>query len=97
MPDINKSDSSIQKARRSQRRAFSFVGNTRQTITGRFGVALKEKRQSLGLTQADLAEITGMSRSYISEVECGRENISLERAEKLARAVNSNLTELIKE
>lgn len=60
-------------------------------------MALRERRLSLGMTQSELVEKTGLSRSYISEVECGRESISLDRAEKLARAVNSSLSELLKE
>jgi len=98
MPAKKKSENSMNKARRPlQRRAFSFVGNIRHGATARFGAAVKEKRKLLGMTQAELAEITGLSRSYISEVECGRESISLERAEKLAKAVNSRLSELLKE
>jgi ribosome-binding protein aMBF1 (putative translation factor) len=80
-----------------KRRASSFVGNIQHRSTARFGMALRERRLSLGMTQSELVEKTGLSRSYISEVECGRESISLDRAEKLARAVNSSLSELLKE
>jgi DNA-binding XRE family transcriptional regulator len=98
MPAKKISESSVNKARRlPQRRAFSFVVNIRQAVTARFGTALKEKRQSLGMTQVELAKIAGLSRSYVSEVECGREGISLERAEKLAKAVDSRLSELLRE
>lgn len=81
----------------SECRASSIVGNIRQTITIRFGMALREQRKHLGATQSDLSAATGLSRSYISEVECGRENISLERAERLAQAVNSTLSDLLRE
>lgn len=86
-----------EKARRqSKRRAFSFVGNIRHSSTARFGVALREKRLSVGMTQSDLAKLTGLNRSYISEIEGGRESISLDRAEKLAKAVGSSLANLLK-
>ena len=85
------------KVRRSQRQTSSFVGNTRQSITIRFGIALRTKRKQMGMTQAELAQATGIARTYISEVECGRESISLERAEKLAQAVGGKLSELIAE
>ncbi|GAB1471456.1 hypothetical protein MASR2M66_23340 [Chloroflexota bacterium] len=49
------------------------------------------------MTQSDLAQLTGLNRSYISEIEGGRESISLDRAEKLAKAVGSSLSELLKE
>lgn len=87
-----------EKARRqNKRRAFSFVGNIRHSSTARFGSALREKRLRLGLTQSDLAQLTGLNRSYISEIESGRESISLDRADKLAKAVGSSLSDLLKE
>ena len=64
-------------------------------ITAKFGSALREKRIEFGLTQEDLARITGLNRSYISDVELGKVGISLERADKLAKAVNCKLRDLI--
>ena len=94
----NQARKSILIARRKQkRRAISFVGNIRQTITTRFGIAVKQTRLRLGITQSELASAADLSRSYLSEVECGRESISLERAERLARALNCELSELLKE
>ena len=37
----------------------------------RFGNRFKECRERLGLTQQQLAEITGLPTGYISKVECG--------------------------
>ena len=79
----------------SKRRAVSFVGNNRQTISSRFGAALRDQRKKLGLTQEQLSAATGLNRSFISEVECGRANISLDRAEILANALNSQLVDLL--
>jgi transcriptional regulator with XRE-family HTH domain len=64
-------------------------------ITIKFGNALREKRIKFGLTQEDLARATGLNRSYISDVELGKVGISLERADKLAKAVNCKLKDLI--
>lgn len=98
MPAREPKDPNLQSARRNpNRRADSFVGNIRQSILVRFGAALKERRRSCGLTQAELAQKSGLNRSYISEVECGRENISLERAERLAVALDCALADLLKE
>jgi transcriptional regulator with XRE-family HTH domain len=86
------------KARRtSNRLAFAFVGNIRQPISERFGLAVRNRRKQLEMTHSDLAKLAGLSRPYISEVECGRESISLERAERLAKALNTNLPALLRE
>lgn len=81
--------------RKSNRRANDFVGNIRQSISAQFGAALRERRRELGLTQMELARKSGLSRSYISEVECGKESISLERAERLAQALECHLADLL--
>jgi transcriptional regulator with XRE-family HTH domain len=73
------------------------IYDMRQPIVVRFGLALRRKRNLKGITQSALAALTGVSRSYISEVECGRQNISLEKAELLAQAVGCRLADLLKE
>jgi len=72
-----------------------FVGDRQQLIAFQFGRALRTKRLQLGLTQQNLADVSGLNRSYISEVECGRVSISLARAERLANAVGSTLVDLL--
>lgn len=90
--------SNLTEARRKQkRRASSVVGYIQHSSAARFGAALKERRLNVGVTQAELAERTGLNRSYISEVECGRASISLDRAEKLARAVECFLSDLLRD
>ena len=84
-----------EEARLSDSRASFFVRNSQQNISAVFGKALKEKRKNLNITQEQLSLATGLSRSYISEVECGKQSISLERAERLAQAVNSTLVDLL--
>ena len=87
----------IETARRdTKRRAVSFVDNIRHSIVAQFGSAVRERRRELGKTQAELAAAAGLSRSYLSEVECGRQSISLERAAKLADALDCPLANLLK-
>lgn len=52
-----------------------------------FGKAVKEQRYELGISQEELADRSGLHRTYISDVERGARNISLESIEKLARAL----------
>jgi ribosome-binding protein aMBF1 (putative translation factor) len=84
-------------ARRRKRRAVSFVGNNQHSILVRFGGAVRRRRNSLGMTQSELAKAADLDRSYLAMVERGRENISLERAEKLAHALNCRLCDLLSE
>ena len=49
------------------------------------GEALRMTRELKGLTQAELAAVSGISQAAISSIETGRIDIGLDRAEKLAR------------
>lgn len=65
-------------------------------IKMKFGNHLKELRKINGFTQEKLSEETGMDRSYISDIERGVKNISIEKLEKIAIAFNLELSELFK-
>lgn len=51
------------------------------------GRELKDTRQTLGLTQAEVAERLGVSASYISAVEAGRRNLTLGQLANIANAM----------
>ena len=51
------------------------------------GRKLKDTRQTLGLTQAEVAERLGVSASYISAVEAGRRNLTLGQLANIANAM----------
>lgn len=68
----------------------------RMTIQKKFGKKLKEIRKSENLTQEKLAELASIDRSYISDVERGVKNISLEKIGKLAEALDMQIWELLK-
>jgi CheY-like chemotaxis protein len=52
-----------------------------------FGSAVKRKRAELHISQEELADRAGLHRTYISDVERGARNVSLESIEKLAAAL----------
>ncbi|PSW54250.1 helix-turn-helix domain-containing protein [Photobacterium leiognathi] len=66
-------------------------------ISKEFGARVKNLRSSRGLSQKNLADITGLSRSYISGIEQGERNISLSNINKLALGLNISLHELFKD
>jgi transcriptional regulator with XRE-family HTH domain len=51
------------------------------------GRELKDTRQALGLTQAEVAERLGVSASYVSAVEAGRHNLTLGQLANIANAM----------
>ena len=54
-----------------------------------------EKRQSLKLSQETLANIADIDRTYLPDIEKGRRNVSLKVADKIAKALNVTLKDLL--
>ena len=61
----------------------------------RFGVHLREIRKKKGISQERLAELSGLHRTYVSSVERGERNISLENIDRLAAALGTPLPEMM--
>ncbi len=56
-----------------------------------YGEHLKAFRKKKGLSQEDLAFKSTIHRTYISEVERGRRNISIVNIAKIAKALNLSI------
>jgi transcriptional regulator with XRE-family HTH domain len=54
-------------------------------------------RNSLALSQEDLAFKSGLHRTYIGAVERGERNITLSSLELIANALEVEITDLLKE
>ncbi len=54
----------------------------------KFGASVKALRNQLGISQEQLAERSDLHRTYISDVERGARNLSLESMTRLARALD---------
>ena len=52
-----------------------------------FGTNLKKYRTEQGLSQEKFAELCGLHRTYISDIECFTRNVSLENVQKIADAL----------
>ena len=52
-----------------------------------FGTNLKKYRTQKKLSQEKFAELCGLHRTYISDIECFRRSISLENIQKIADAL----------
>jgi transcriptional regulator with XRE-family HTH domain len=66
-----------------------------QLILEHFGKRLRELRSSKELTQEDLAIRAGFSRSYYTEIETGKRNVSLLNLYRLAECLNVSPSALL--
>lgn len=68
--------------------------NERSDIKWLFGRAVRKRRRELDLSQEELAERSGLHRNYISDIERGDRNPSLENIYKLAKALGIKVSAL---
>ena len=59
------------------------------------GHAIRQIREDRNLSQERLAELAGLHRTYVSSVERGRRNVSVENIHKIAKALGVSMTEVI--
>lgn len=55
-----------------------------------FGSNLRGRRELVGLTQSELADMAGFDRTYISRLESGKANISLKNLYRLGQPLSIN-------
>ncbi len=60
-------------------------------IRKKLGLRIKELRKEKNFSQEELADLSGLDRTYINSVENGRRNISIINIEKIASAFNLTL------
>ncbi len=61
-----------------------------------FGLAVRKARESVGLSQEALAEEAGLHRTYVSSVERGQRNVSLDNICRIAKALSTTPSELFR-
>lgn len=65
-------------------------------IKKRFGLAVKEYRRLLNVSQEELAMRIGADQAYVSRIEAGQMNVTLETVEQIAVALEVDVPELLK-
>jgi transcriptional regulator with XRE-family HTH domain len=65
-------------------------------IQRKLGQRIRERRLDLKMTQAQLADKTGLDRTYISGLESGRRNPALRNLNKLANSLKISIDQLMK-
>jgi transcriptional regulator with XRE-family HTH domain len=68
----------------------------KKQILVKFGEQVRQIRIAHGLTQEELAEKAGVHRTYIGMIERAEKNVTLVNIEKIAKALNSTISELMK-
>jgi transcriptional regulator with XRE-family HTH domain len=58
--------------------------------------AVQTSRQARGLSQEKLAAAAGIHRTYMSAIERGKVNVSLDVADRLAGAMGIRLSDLVR-
>jgi transcriptional regulator with XRE-family HTH domain len=66
-------------------------------ISKRFGIAVRDRRTAARITQEELAERAGLHPTYVSMVERGVRNPTLDTAARIAKALKVGFPRLIEE
>ena len=66
-----------------------------EDITKQIGLNIMIIREKQGLTQEGLAELAGLHRAYIGQIERAEKNIGLKNLAKIAKGLNVNIGELL--
>ena len=60
-----------------------------------FGRRVRELRKSKGISQEKLAEMAGIDRSYMGNIERGEKNITLKKAYEICDALDVKIEDLV--
>ena len=62
-----------------------------------FGDTVRRRRRAIGVSQEELAELSDLHRTYISDIERGERNVSLLNMVRLAAALKTDPASLLSE
>jgi transcriptional regulator with XRE-family HTH domain len=66
-----------------------------QSLRTDLGQAMRERRIAIGVSQERLGEFCALDRTYISGIERGVRNPTIDSLSRIAEALECNLSELI--
>jgi transcriptional regulator with XRE-family HTH domain len=59
-----------------------------------FGRAMRQRRKALGLSQEELGDRAGLEQSYISNIEAGVRNVSIDNIARIAKSLDVDIAAL---
>lgn len=62
-----------------------------QLVRIQLGARLREARAARCMTQLQVANITGIAKTYISSIEHGKQNITIENVVRIAEALDHDI------
>ena len=77
-------------------RVDKFSYNMGKTSAQKFGENMKKIRLEKGMSQGDICRALGLDRAYISNVENGKQNLTLSTMEKVAKVLGVSVDQLLK-
>jgi transcriptional regulator with XRE-family HTH domain len=67
---------------------------SRSAIAKKFGILVRRLRMKAELSQEEFAHQCGLHRTYIGAIERGEKTVTIDTANKLAKALNTPLSQL---
>jgi len=67
-----------------------------KTTAQKFGDNMKKIRTEKGMSQGDICRELGLDRAYISNVENGKQNLTISTMEKVAKVLEVGVNQLLK-
>ncbi len=72
------------------------IKNPTHNARAAFARNIRWLRVKANLSQEELADLSGLHRTYVGSVERGERNISIDNMERLASALNIDIKELLR-
>lgn len=63
----------------------------------KYGQVVRKIRLEKGISQEMLADLSGLHRTYMSDVELGKRNVSLENIDRIANALEVSISEIFRQ
>ena len=63
----------------------------------KYGQVIRKIRLEKNISQEMLADLSGLHRTYMSDVELGKRNVSLENIDKVAKALEVSISEIFRQ
>jgi len=75
---------------------ITFQYNMAKSTAQKFGENMKKIRLEKGMSQGDICRALSLDRAYISNVENGKQNLTISTMEKVAKALGVSVDRLFK-